>query len=42
MFATIAHFQELAVSGYITYGNGQFDGQNSGHDYFGKLRQEIW
>ena len=23
------------VQGYITYGNGEFDGQDSGHDFFG-------
>jgi hypothetical protein len=25
------------VQGYITYGNGQFDGQDSGHDFYGTL-----
>jgi len=29
-------FQTL-VQGYITYGNGEFDGQDSGHDFYGTL-----
>eukprot|EP00294_Goniomonas_avonlea_P010525 CAMPEP_0114567652 /NCGR_PEP_ID=MMETSP0114-20121206/15599_1 /TAXON_ID=31324 /ORGANISM="Goniomonas sp, Strain m" /LENGTH=63 /DNA_ID=CAMNT_0001754263 /DNA_START=164 /DNA_END=355 /DNA_ORIENTATION=+ len=38
MFATIVTFQSLASKGgYITYGNGEFDGQNSGHDFSGTL-----
>ena len=38
MFALIAHTQQteqLAAQGYIAYGAGDFDGQNSGHDYYG-------
>jgi hypothetical protein len=38
MFALIAHAQqttELAATGYIAYGAGDFDGQSSGHDYMG-------
>eukprot|EP00286_Rhodomonas_abbreviata_P019731 CAMPEP_0181309414 /NCGR_PEP_ID=MMETSP1101-20121128/11999_1 /TAXON_ID=46948 /ORGANISM="Rhodomonas abbreviata, Strain Caron Lab Isolate" /LENGTH=46 /DNA_ID= /DNA_START= /DNA_END= /DNA_ORIENTATION= len=26
---------QLADDGYIEYGAGDFDGQNSGHDYWG-------
>ena len=29
--------QVTLVQGYITYGNGQFDGQDSGHDFYGTL-----
>ena len=40
MFALIAHAQtqqttQLAAVGYIAYGAGDFDGQSSGHDFYG-------
>jgi len=36
MFALIARTQETTMlDGYIAYGAGDFDGQNSGHDYYG-------
>jgi len=38
MFALLAHSQqttELSAVGYIAYGAGDFDGQNSGHDFYG-------
>ena len=40
MFALLAATQTttmLAATGYIDYGAGDFDGQSSGHDYFGTL-----
>ena len=31
------------VQGYITYGNGEFDGQDSGHDFYGvRLSPHSW
>lgn len=35
--ALLAQFTKLddAVTGYISYGAGDFDGQNSGHDFYG-------
>ena len=36
MFALIARTQQTTMlDGYIEYGAGDFDGQNSGHDYYG-------
>ena len=38
MFALFAHSPqttELSAVGYIDYGAGDFDGQNSGHDFYG-------
>ena len=38
MFALLAATQTttmLAATGYIDYGAGDFDGQSSGHDYYG-------
>ena len=33
--AVLAQFSSLAATGYIAYGAGDFDGQNSGHDFYG-------
>ena len=35
MFAAIRQLQELDISYVEAYGQGDFDGQNSGHDFFG-------
>ena len=37
MFALIARTQQTTtmLDGYIEYGAGDFDGQSSGHDYYG-------
>ena len=36
MFALIARTQQTTMlDGYIEYGAGDFDGQNSGHDFYG-------
>ena len=37
MFAlfTKLYVTELSDPGYIEYGAGDFDGQNSGHDFYG-------
>ena len=36
MFSTIRPlYQELDISYVEAYGQGDFDGQNSGHDFFG-------
>jgi hypothetical protein len=36
-FALLTQFTKLddSVSGYIAYGAGDFDGQSSGHDFYG-------
>jgi hypothetical protein len=35
MFAMIRQLQELDISYVEAYGAGDFDGQSSGHDFYG-------
>jgi len=35
MFALLRMTKLDAVSGYISYGAGDFDGEGSGHDFYG-------
>ena len=40
MFATVRQFQALGDISYVeAYGAGDFDGQSSGHDFYGVSTQ---